>query len=83
MPTRQTTSTPIPEGELHKQRPPRRNPLGRMGTGSNADAPPHAEPEQAATTIDLSEVTEGAVQALTGIKAGGRCRVVSHTRYEN
>ena len=36
-----------------------------------ADAPPHAEPEQAAATIDLSEVTEGAVQALTGIKAGG------------
>ena len=24
-----------------------------------ADAPPHAKPEQAATTIDLSEVTEG------------------------
>ena len=36
-----------------------------------ADAPPHAEPEQAAASIDLSEVTEGAVQALTGIKAGG------------
>ena len=35
-----------------------------------ADAPPHAKPEQAATTIDLSEVTEGAVQALIGIKAG-------------
>ena len=26
-----------------------------------ADAPPHAEPEQAAASIDLSEVTEGAV----------------------
>ena len=25
-----------------------------------ADAPPHAEPEQAAATIDLTEVTEGA-----------------------
>ena len=36
-----------------------------------ADAPPHAEPEQAAATIDLTEVTEGAVRALTGIKAGG------------
>ena len=36
-----------------------------------ADAPPHAEPEQAATTIDLSEVTEGAVQTLTGIKSDG------------
>ena len=36
-----------------------------------ADAPPHAEPEQAAATIDLSEITEGAVQALTGLQAGG------------
>ena len=36
-----------------------------------ADAPPHTEPEQAATTIDLSEITEGAVQALTGLLAGG------------
>ena len=36
-----------------------------------ADAPPHAEPEQATTTIDLSKVTEGAMQALTGLKAGG------------
>ena len=36
MPTRQTTLTLILEGELHKQGPPRRNPLGRMGTGSNA-----------------------------------------------
>ena len=26
-----------------------------------ADAPPHAEPEQATATIDLSEITEGAV----------------------
>ena len=36
-----------------------------------ADAPPHAEPEQAATTINLSEITEGAVQALIGLQAGG------------
>ena len=36
-----------------------------------ADAPPHQDPEQAATTVDLSEVTEGAVQALTGITEGG------------
>ena len=36
-----------------------------------ADTPPHAEPEQATTTINLLEVTEGAVQALTGLKAGG------------
>ena len=36
-----------------------------------ADAPPHAKPERAAATIDLTEVTEGAVQALTGIKVGG------------
>ena len=32
-----------------------------------ADAPSHDEPEQAAATIDLSEITEGAVQALTGL----------------
>ena len=31
------------------------------------DAPPHAEPEQAATTIDLSEIMEGVVQALTDL----------------
>ena len=36
-----------------------------------ADAPPHAELEQADATIDLSEITEGAVQALTGLQAGG------------
>ena len=36
-----------------------------------ADAPPHAEPEQAATTIDLLEITEGAVQALIGLLARG------------
>ena len=35
------------------------------------DALPHDEPEQAATTIDLSEITEGALQALTGLNAGG------------
>ena len=37
MSTLQTTLTPIPEGELRKKGPPRRNPLGRMETGSNAD----------------------------------------------
>ena len=42
-----------------------------------ADAPPHGEPEQAATTIDLSEITEGAVQALTGLQAGG-LRSIEH-----
>ena len=36
-----------------------------------ADAPPHAEPEQAVATIDLSKLTEGAVQALTGLPTGG------------
>ena len=36
-----------------------------------ADAPPHDEPEQAAAAVDIAEVTEGAVQALTGIKEGG------------
>jgi hypothetical protein len=36
-----------------------------------ADAPPHKEPEQAAAAVDITEVTEGAVQALTGIKEGG------------
>ena len=36
-----------------------------------ADAPQHDEPEQAAATIDLSEITEGAVQDLTGLQAGG------------
>ena len=35
------------------------------------DVPPHAEPEQATATIDLSEITKGAVQALTGMQAGG------------
>ena len=36
-----------------------------------ADTPPHVEPEQAAATIDLLEITEGALQALTGLQAGG------------
>ena len=36
-----------------------------------ADAPLHVEPEQAAATIDLSEITEGAVQVLTGLQGGG------------
>ena len=36
-----------------------------------ADAPPHEEPEQAATTIDLSEITEGAIQVLMRLQAGG------------
>ena len=36
-----------------------------------ADVPWHDEPEQAAATIDLSEITEGAVQALTGLQVRG------------
>ena len=44
---------------------------GLEGLWRIADAPPHVEPEQAATTINLSEITEGAVQALTGLQAGG------------
>ena len=35
------------------------------------DAPPHAEPEQSTATIDLSEITKGAVQALTRLQEGG------------
>ena len=31
------------------------------------DAPPHDEQEHAAATIDLSEITEGTVQAFTGL----------------
>ena len=42
-----------------------------------ADAPPHDEPEQAAKSIDLSEITEGAVQAITGLQAGGMQSVES------
>ena len=34
---------------------------GMKGLLHIADAPPHAEPEQAAAMIDLSEVTEGTV----------------------
>ena len=36
-----------------------------------ADAPPHEEPEQAATSIDLSEIMEGAIQAMAGLQVGG------------
>ena len=36
-----------------------------------ADAPPHEEPEHAATSIDLSEITEGAIQAMAGLQVGG------------
>ena len=35
-----------------------------------ADAPPHEELEQTATTIDLSEITEGAIQAMIKLQAG-------------
>ena len=35
-----------------------------------ADAPPHEEPEQVAPTIDLADITEGTIQALTGLQAG-------------
>ena len=36
-----------------------------------ADAPPHDEPKHVTATINLSEITEGTVQALTGLQAGG------------
>ena len=36
-----------------------------------ADAPPHDEPKHVTATINLSEITEGTVQALTGLHAGG------------
>ena len=36
-----------------------------------AEAPLHNEPVQAAATIDLYEIMEGTVQALTGLHAGG------------
>ena len=35
------------------------------------DAPPHEEPEQVTPTIDLAEITEGTIQAVTGLQAGG------------
>ena len=35
------------------------------------DAPPHEEPEKVAPTIDLEEITEGTIQALTGLQVGG------------
>ena len=41
------------------------------------EVPPHAEPEQAAATIDLSKITEDTVQALTGLQAGG-LRSIEH-----
>ena len=34
------------------------------------DAPPHEEPEKVAPTIDLEEITEGTIQALTGLPPG-------------
>ena len=36
-----------------------------------ADAPPHEEPKHVASTIDLAEITEGTIQALTGLQARG------------
>ena len=35
-----------------------------------ANAPPHEEPEKGAPTIDLEEITEGTIQALTGLPPG-------------
>ena len=35
------------------------------------DAPPHDELEKVASTIDLEEITEGTIQALTRLQAGG------------
>ena len=36
-----------------------------------ADATPHKAPEQAAATIELSEIMEGTIQALRGLQAAG------------
>ena len=36
-----------------------------------ADAPPHEEPEKVGPTIDLEEITEGTIQALTRLLVGG------------
>ena len=36
-----------------------------------ADAPPHDEPKHVTATINLSEITEGTVQALIGLQAEG------------
>ena len=36
-----------------------------------AEAPPHEEPERVALQIDLDEITEGMVQALTSLPARG------------
>ena len=35
------------------------------------DAPPHEEPEKIVARIDLEEISEGTVQALIGLSAGG------------
>ena len=44
---------------------------GLEGFLRKADAPPHEEPEQVASTIDLTEIIEGTIQALTGLQEGG------------
>ena len=44
---------------------------GLQGFLRIANAPPHDEPEKAAATIDLSEITEGTMHALTGLQARG------------
>ena len=36
-----------------------------------ANAPPHEEPKQVAPTVDLAEIIEGTIQALTGLQDGG------------
>ena len=35
------------------------------------NAPPHDKAEKVAPAIDMSEITEGVVQALTGLQVGG------------
>ena len=42
---------------------------GLEGFSRIADAPPHEEPEQVAPTIDLAKITEGTIQALTGLQS--------------
>ena len=43
-----------------------------------AKAPPHEELEQVALTIDLAEIAEGTIRALTGLHARGLQSVESH-----
>ena len=42
------------------------------------DAPPHEEPEKVAPNIDLAKITEGTIEALTGLPTWGSNRWRSH-----